>query len=180
MTQICLVTALCDPTAELLGKALTHWRTLRECFDHIAVHATNDTSPDWLDFLADQGVPVASAKPGWDHIGLHRRRALELGLRCKANKFLYADPDHVLRWAQRHPMDLRSLPTRIGQSDCLVKSVVNRIFALVSGLEVDVMMAARGLTRRAAELIVGECRVDTLGNDVAWPLLVASRGMTLD
>ena len=42
------------------------------------------------------------------------------------------------------------------------------------------MMAARGLSRRAAEAIVEGCDVDTVGNDCAWPLFCQSRGFVLD
>ena len=56
------------------------------------------------------------------------------------------------------------------------ESVVNEIFRLVSGFQWDVMMGARGLSRRAAERIVASSQVDTLGNDVEWPLLLMQDG----
>ena len=59
------------------------------------------------------------------------------------------------------------------------ESIVNRIYVLMTGREWDLMMAARGLSRPAAELIVRQSTVDTLGNDVAWPLLVEQSGLTL-
>ena len=50
---------------------------------------------------------------------------------------------------------------------------------MLTGHPWDLMMAARGLTRRGAELIVGQSTEDTIGNDVAWPLQIEQHGMSL-
>ena len=71
---------------------------------------------------------------------------------------------------------MANLPRRLATTE----GVVNEIFRLVSGRPWDVAMAARGLSRRAAEAIVKGCSVDTIGNDCAWPLFCESRGLTLD
>jgi hypothetical protein len=111
---------------------------------------------------------------------------------------LYLDLDHALRWLENDAEEMDAAVQRIQRSDCTVigrgprsmatlprrltmtEGVVNEIFRLVSGLSWDVMMAARGLSRRAAEAIVEDCDVDTIGNDCAWPLFCQSRGFTLD
>ncbi len=41
-------------------------------------------------------------------------------------------------------------------------------------------MAARGLSRAAVRLIVNESKVNTIGNDVDWPLLCRKNGLALD
>ncbi len=71
---------------------------------------------------------------------------------------------------------MAALPRRLAATE----GIVNEIFRLVSGRSWDVMMAARGLSRRAAETIVEDCDVDTIGNDCAWPLFCQSRGFVLD
>ncbi len=198
MSSICLVTALCDPPGELLQKAERNWPALQRRFSRVAVHLTDDTHADWHRFLSEQGVPTAQARRGWDFIGLHRRRSLELGLRHFAcERFFYADPDHVLRWVERYPDELDSVLrdahcdcTVIGRSDAgfnrtparlkATEAIVNHIYRLITGHPWDLLMAARVLSRRAAELIVAQSKVDTLGNDVAWPLLAAQNGLTLD
>jgi hypothetical protein len=196
--NICLVTALCDPPGELLAKAERNWKALERRFSNMAVHLTDDTHVDWQRFLVGRGVPTAHSKQGFDFIGLHRRRSLELGLRHFTDThFFYADPDHVLRWVERGPDDLDAILTQVANWDCLVigrsnagfdaaparfrmtEAIVNHIYRLITGNTWDLMMAARALSRRASELIVRESKVDTLGNDVAWPLLLARNGMTV-
>ncbi len=198
MSSICLVTALCDPPGELLIKAERNWGALQQRFSNIAVHLTDDTHADWHRFLTERGVPTAQARQAWDFIGLHRRRSLELGLRHFAcDRFFYSDPDHVLRWVERQPDELDDVLrgarhcdcTVIGRSDAGFKetperlrateAIVNHIYRLMTGHAWDLLMAVRVFSRRAAELIVTRSTVDTLGNDVAWPLLVAQSGLTL-
>ena len=104
--ELCLATALCDPEAELLSKARKLWPALRASFSSQAVHVTDDTHPDWLAFLEAQQVPIRASAPAWDHIGLHRRRSLEIALdNFDSERVLYMDPDHVLRWLERKPED---------------------------------------------------------------------------
>jgi hypothetical protein len=194
----CLVTALCDAPGELLPKAEKLWGALEHRFSAIAVHITHDTHRDWRRFLSERGTPIVESRQGWDVIGLHRRRSLELGLSHSTDdRFFYADPDHILRWVERNPAELDAVLGQADPYDCLVigrspaafaatperlratETIVNRIYTLITGRDWDLMIAARGLSRRAAELIVRECEVDTLGNDVAWPLLVERDGLTL-
>jgi hypothetical protein len=195
---ICLATALCDPEAELLPKARKLWPALQTAFANQAIHATSDTHPDWFEFLAAKAVPVRQSAPAWDHIGLHRRRSLEIALEhLDSERFLYIDPDHLLRWLERKPEELMETLTLIGAWDALIigrsaaafaaaperlretEVVVNRIYALMTGRSWDLLMAARGFSRPGAELIAGSCTEDTIGNDMAWPLLIEQAGMTL-
>jgi len=195
---ICLATALCDPEAELLPKARNLWPALQTAFANQAIHATSDTHPDWFEFLAAKAVPVRQSAPAWDHIGLHRRRSLEIALKhFDSERFLYIDPDHMLRWLERNPEELQQLLILVGAWDCLVigrspdafsaapqrlretEAVVNRIYALMTGRNWDLMMAARGFSRSGAELITRTCKEDTIGNDMAWPMLIEQADMTL-
>ena len=198
MTGICLATALCDPEGELLDKARYHWMRLSDHFDSIAIHVTTNTHDDWFGFLESKGIPIATAAEGFDSIGLHRRRSLALALESSLHaRIFYADIDHVLRWAERYSKDLDRTLKQIFRWDCLVvgrsqsvfaiaprrlrdtESVVNHIYSLVTGDQWDLMMAARGLSPRAARLIVDRCEENTLGNDVAWPLFCRSNGLSV-
>jgi hypothetical protein len=194
----CLVTAICDPPGTLLEKAARLWDQLERRFSDIAVHVTTDTHPGWFELLARRDVPVATADASWDHIGRHRRRALQIGLASSRAPFLfYADPDHMLRWVERHPDDLGAVLAEIANWDCLVvgrtpeafaaaprrlrdtEAIVNHIYTLQTGCDWDLMMAARGFSRRAANLIANTCREDTIGNDVVWPLLCIQHGLSV-
>jgi len=194
----CLVTAICDPPGTLLNKAARLLPELRRRFPDIAAHVTTDTHEGWFELLSREDVPIATAEASWDHIGRHRRRALQVGLASSRGQFLfYADPDHVLRWVERYPDDLDAALARIGDWDCLVfgrtadafaaaprrlrdtEAIVNHIYQLQTGCQWDLMMAARSFSRRAADLVVNTCREDTIGNDVAWPLLCRQHGLSV-
>jgi hypothetical protein len=195
---VCLATALCDPDAELLPKAQLLWPGLTERFDTVAIHVTTDTHPEWMTFLANQSVPTRTAPPAWDHIGLHRRRSLEIALdHFDGERIFYVDPDHILRWLEREPAELEEAMKLVGLWDCLIvgrspaafdaaparlretETVVNQIYALMTGRSWDLLMAARGLSRTGAETIVRTSAENTIGNDMAWPLLIEQAGLTL-
>jgi hypothetical protein len=195
---ICLVTALRDPSAELIGKAEPLWEGLRARFDAIAMNVTDDTHPDWLAFLAERAIPVRTSAPDWDRIGAHRRGSLAAGLEhFDREGYLYADPDHILRWLERDPEELDRILDLVGRWDCLVvgrspsafaatperlrmtEAVVNRVYALMTGRPWDLMMAARGFSQPAAAFIARQSTEDTIGNDVAWPLQLERAGFSL-
>jgi hypothetical protein len=107
------------------------------------------------------------------------------------------DFDHLLRWIEkdaseldrvlaatagydcavigRGPRSLAALPERLASTE----AIVNRIYRLMTGHPWDVMMAARSFSRRAAGAIVEGCSVDSIGNDVAWPLFCEARGLSV-
>jgi hypothetical protein len=111
---------------------------------------------------------------------------------------MYCDFDHLLRWIERDSGELDDVLRRAGSVDCLVigrgrkswdalprrladtEAIVNEIYALITGRRWDLMMAARLLSRGAAEIIRHHSNVDTIGNDVDWPLLCEARGLSLD
>lgn len=197
-TDICFVTALNDSSGALLEKAKSNWKALQCRFSQIVVHVTDCTHQSWLDFLESNDVPTMQSKQGWDFIGLHRRRSLKLGLSSSStDRFFYADPDHMLRWVEHDPHDLDRVLKELYLWDCLVvgrsqvgfdaapkrlkltEAIVNHIYQLMTGRNWDLMMAARGLSRAAAQHLVQESKVDTLGNDVAWPLMLEKSGFQI-
>jgi hypothetical protein len=49
----------------------------------------------------------------------------------------------------------------------------------MTGRPWDVMKTARSLARQGAEAIVDGCTVDSIGNDVAWPLFCEARELSV-
>ncbi len=199
MPKTALALAVADTQGYLVGKLDDLLPGLCERFDFLAVHTTTSTRRGILDLLDSVGASQASAAVDPDAIGRHRRKAVALALKADAvDHILYLDLDHALRWLENDADELEAAVRRIQRSDCTVigrgprsmaalprrlaatEGIVNEIFRLVSGRSWDVMMAARGLSRRAAEAIVEDCDVDTIGNDCAWPLFCQSRGFVLD
>ncbi len=199
MPEAALAVAVADPQGHLAGKLDRLLPGLCERFGPLAVHATACTHRNVLDPLESAGASLTTAPADPDAIGRHRREAVALALKAGVvGHILYLDLDHALRWLENDADELDAAVGRIGRADCTVigrgpramaalprrlaatEGVVNEIFRLVSGRPWDVMMAGRGLSRRAAEAIVKGCDVDTIGNDCAWPLFCGSRGLTLD
>ncbi|MGH2542265.1 MAG: hypothetical protein ACRDIB_05700 [Ardenticatenaceae bacterium] len=199
MPQPALAVTIADPHGDLVGKLADLISRIGERFSVLSVAATNSTDERVFDLLRSAGARITTAKPNADAIGRHRREAVALALKSgSASHVFYADLDHVLRWIENDAEELDAVIRRIQGADCTVvgrgprsmaalprrlaetERIVNEIFALTSGLYWDVMMATRGLSRRAAKTIVTDCSVDTIGNDCAWPLFCAERGFSLD
>lgn len=199
MPEVALALAVHDPQGHLVGKLDKLLPGLFQRFDSFAMHTTTSTHRGILERLQSVGATLRTAPADPDATGQHRREAVGLALEVGVvGHILYLDLDHALRWLENDAEEMDAAVQRIRRSDCTVigrgprsmatlprrltktEGVVNEIFRLVSGLSWDVMMAARGLSRRAAEAIVEDCDVDTIGNDCAWPLFCQSRGFTLD
>jgi hypothetical protein len=199
MPEVALALAVHDPEGHLVGKLDKLLSGLCERFDSLAVHTTTSTHQGILERLESVGASLRAAPADSEAIGRHRREAVGLALEAGAvGHILYLDLDHALRWLENDAEELDAAVQRIQRSDCTIigrgpqsmttlprrlamtEGVVNEIFRLVSGRSWDVMMAARGLSRRAAKAIVEDCDVDTIGNDCSWPLFCQSRGFTLD
>lgn len=195
--QICLAATLADRKGELIDKGRHTWPALAERFSHIAMHATETTHPDWLRWFDEHNVPYRTAPAGVDVIGLHRRRALQLAVETAADRYVYADLDHMLRWVERMPADLDRVLAQAASADCVVigrsagafaaapkrlrdtEAIANHIFELATGHAFDLMMAARCFSPAAARHVAAKSEVDTVGNDVAWPMLCETAGFTL-
>ena len=167
-------------------------------FGEVAVQGTSVTHEDVVDALFANGVRLERARPDTNLIGLHRRNALALALATsKADRVVYMDLDHLLRWVENDEDELTRVLEQSRAWDCTVigrapasfamlperlaatERIVNHIYELMTGRPWDLMMAARSLSRDAARSIVESCRVDTIGNDVAWPLHCEAHGSTV-
>jgi hypothetical protein len=177
--------------------------TLMGMFDAVAVLLTPQSTAE-----AEAALAEAGATTGWGdrglpmghlHLGLWRRAALARAVEQfpRAERFLFCDLDRALHWAEQYPEELPVAITFARSYDCAVfgrtarafathpraqrdtEAIANHGFALASGLPWDTMGAARGLSRRAAELIVGRSTDDTVGSDCSWPLLCRAAGLRL-
>jgi hypothetical protein len=163
----------------------------------VVAKATTVTHDRLLAILDDAGVVVTTSEPSANHIGRHRRDALGMALAQGAERVVYMDLDHALRWVENDGVEFDDVLKRAERYDCAVigrgpnsfaalperlastESIVNHIYELLTGRRWDLLMAARSLSRPAAERIVESCDVDTLGNDVAWPLFCESHGFSV-
>jgi hypothetical protein len=127
-------------------------------------------------------------------LGRVRREAIALALQLEMPFVLYCDGDRVLHWAERYPEELVQVVDQLGQQELTVlgrtvrafnshprvqrdtEALVNDVFRMVSGYDWDVMVAARGLSRRAVEAILQGCPDEEISTDVSWPLYLQSAG----
>lgn len=193
-----LATTVADRKGWLVAKAEALATVVSELFSGISAFATIETHPELVGILDSMGASLQRADSDSNLIGRHRRRALGGALSLGVESHvLYMDLDHLLRWIEndhqellstlqqipnwgclvigRSPASLRALPRRLAETE----SIVNRIYYLHTGRRWDLMMSARGFSFSAARDVVEHCTVDTVGNDVAWPLLCDLRQHTL-
>lgn len=195
-TDIALAAAIHDPDGRFQPAVERLAPALREMFSHFAFNISEATAPDLINAVRTcLGADVIFHHPDENGIGRFRRDAVRLAL--PADAVLYTDIDHLLRWIEFKPDDLYDTLTNRSDADVLVigrsprafaaeprrlqetERLINHIYALIAGNTWDLLFAIRRMSRRAAELIVAESRVDTLANDVEWPLLARNAGFAV-
>jgi hypothetical protein len=192
-----------DPDGRLVAQTARVMPALGRLFDGVAVFLTPQSTAEAEATLARHGAATRRGDPalpvGHLHLGLWRRAALAAAAELfpDAGRLLFCDLDRALHWAEQFPEELGGAIDFARGYDCAVfgrtarafashpraqretEALANHGFALASGLRWDMMSAARGLSRRAAELIVERSRDDTVGSDCSWPLLCRAAGLRL-
>ena len=193
----CLAATLADHSGHLLDKTRQLLPEVLRVFDGLAIVSTEQTHPELLGELEQRGAVLRTTSPSSAAIGRHRREAVAMAHASGSEKVMYADFDHVLRWAELRRDELTAAVAELANHDLTVigrsprsiaagprrlrdtESVVNHVYFLMSGRPWDLLMAARGLSRRAAEVIIEHSNEDSIANDLEWPLLCEQYGLSL-
>jgi hypothetical protein len=195
MMSYVLATTHHDPDGRMIDQITRMMPLLCQLFSGIAVHATDVTDAQGLAVLERAGA-VVRQMPAAGHVflGKARRGAIAFGLEQNSDGMLFCDLDRMLHWAEYAPAELAQAVIHVQQHDFIVigrttrafathprtqrdtESIVNLVFAQVSGHAWDVTAAARGLSKRAAMAIVAGCLEDSVGTDTAWPLFLEHIG----
>jgi hypothetical protein len=195
---ITLATTYHDGKDRMYDQIVHALPALTRLFDGIAVQASSAAPSRSLAALADVGARVGQDDPrqpeGATQPGRIRRAALALALQQQTAFLLYFDFDSILHWVQHYPDELAAVLARIPDHDMTLigrsrraldshpdgqretEVFVNHAFAHLSGHAWDVMRSGRGLSRRAAQVIVAECAEDGISVDVVWPLFLLRKG----
>lgn len=196
---VALATVAHDPRERLVGKLESLLPALCDTFDAIGIMASVSATKRTVDLFCAHGAAVdrETIPDGTDTIGRRRRGCLEVALRTGTTHVVYSDIDHVLRWLEREPDDLRDALASLPAADFTVfgrppevfshapaplretERLCNDFYERLTGRQWDLFIAARGMSSEAARLIVDECDEDTIATDVAWPLFVEERGYRL-
>jgi hypothetical protein len=188
-------TILHDPEARLAGPIAAGAPVILATFGGLAASLTEDTHPRIADILVETfGARVTRHPTGEAIIGQARRGAVALALECDTERVLYSDFDHMLRWLDSNPGEVAEvLSTQpdaqllvVGRTDRAMAAVpkrlqdtekpINRAYELMTGRRADLLFAVRRIDRAVARDIVAHSRVDSIANDVEWPLLAERLG----
>jgi len=187
-----------DPDDRLYEQIRCALPPIAEVFQAVAIQATHTTSARSLELLTAAGALVrresAEHFAGYLLLGRPRRAVLELALQLDAQLLVLCDFDRMIHWATQHPTELAQVVAQLAAHDFTVlgrtdrafnshprvqrdtETIINSLYATVSGFSWDVTAAARGLSRRATTAILAGCPDETIGIDVAWPLFLQHSG----
>lgn len=196
--MITLAVTFHDPHGRLHALMETAVPQLAARFDGIAVNASDVAHPPTMALWRSVGAHVVQrANPSGTAVpplGDYRREAVDQALHMNADHILFCDADRAAHWIVNYPDEMAHILTEITAYDLTVigrtprafaahphvqtdtEGIVNRVFAAVSGQAWDITAATRGLSRRAAAAIVQHDRVETVGTDASWPLLLMQLG----
>ena len=187
-----------DPDGKLVPALERSARLLRSIFPQIALNISDATRPDVVTAAkAELGATTMIHAQGEAVIGRARRDAVALALALPGASILYCDFDHAVRWAERDAGEIGRVLASAPDADMLVvgrssramageparlretENLVNHVYSLMTGRNWDLLFAIRRLSRAAASEILRAARIDTIANDVEWPLLAERAGLAL-
>lgn len=193
--SIAFATIIHDTEGKLVEPIRTAAPRLRRMFSGFAASLTEATDLRVATALTESlGARIDWHPTGEAIIGLARRSAVALALEGDAERVLYSDMDHVLRWIDADPGEMNEMLSTQPEAQLLIigrtaeamaavpqrlrdtESPVNRAYELLTGRAADLLFAVRRIDRAAASDIVAHSRVDSIANDVEWPLLAERRG----
>lgn len=188
-------TILHDTEGRLIEPIRAAAPALRRVFSGFAASLTEATDPRVAAVLSEAlGARVARHPTGEAIIGLARRSAVALALEDDVERVLYSDMDHVLRWIDADPDEMEEVLSAEPEAQLLIigrtaeamaavprrlrdtEAPVNRAYELLTGRHADLLFAVRRMHRATARDIVTHSRIDSIANDVEWPLLAEQLG----
>lgn len=195
-SSVALAVTVHQPDERLAGVIETFLPALAARYAALVAFCSCETHPTVLSLLEHQGAAVrvndrpASSIHG---IGPVRRATIRLGLEAGTTHLQMCDFDRALHWAAHWPEEMTSVVDDTSHYDLLVlgrterawathppyqtetEPLFNKVFALATGQPWDVGAGSRGLSRRAAELLLEISQEMTVGIDAEWPLLLMHR-----
>lgn len=197
MIPLALIATLHDPEGRQARLLEPLAASLEATFPAIMISATPGSAPAGVKRLRELGATVfqEGVPEGWHLIGRARRQLLEVALTQGHRQMLLCDFDRLLHWMDVAPEELPAVAEQVHRHDFLVlgrtpaafdshpavqretERLANHVFAQVTGLRWDITGGARGLSAAAAEYLVRHSRVDSLGVDAEWPILLRRAGL---
>jgi hypothetical protein len=195
-SSVALAVTVHQPDDCLVDSMQAHLPALAARYAGLAAFCSHETHPAIVDLLRRHGAAVGvndHAASGIQGIGPVRRATISLGLEAGTTHLQMCDFDRALHWVATWPEEMASVVADIPNHDLLVlgrtdrawathpayqtetEPLFNKVFALATGRAWDVGAGSRGLSRRAAELLLEISKEMTVGIDAEWPLLLMKR-----
>jgi hypothetical protein len=193
-SRVALVATVHQPTDALSELTRATFPRLQALYGALVFLCSQTTCVKILTILRESGAKVHHERQqpvNLGGIGRVRRRALRLGLTTGCDHFHLCDFDRLLHWAAHYPDELQQVVGEITNYDLLIlgrterafathppyqvetERLANLVFYKVYGQEWDITSGSRGLSRRAAELLLTHSREEGAGIDAEWPLIVS-------
>lgn len=171
--SVAFATIIHDAEGQLVEPIRAAAPALRRMFSDFAASLTEATDPRVANALTEAlGARVARHPTGEAIIGLARRNAVALALEGDAERVLYSDMDHVLRWIDADPEEMQAVLSAEPEAQLLIigrtteamaavprrlrdtETPVNRAYELLTGRAADLLFAVRRMDRTTARDIV--------------------------
>jgi hypothetical protein len=196
MPTVALAMTFHEKDDRLVGLAEAQLPALSARYAALVAYCSRETHPALLAALRRCGAAVrldSTEAAGIQQLGIIRRETLRAGLSAGTSHLQLCDFDRAIHWSARYPGEMDAVAADISNYDLLVlgrterawathppyqaetEPLFNRTFALVSGRPWDIGAGSRGLSRRAAEMLVERSQEPTVGVDAEWPLLLLKR-----
>lgn len=193
MFDVTLACNIHDPDGRLRKYISRYIPRLSKIYSGMHIVVTTATDSDLIEELEKQGVVIHSQEGkgvGAEFIGDARRQALRASLKTSHGHTHFADFDRIIRWAETYPEELRSIVESIPEHDFLIigrtkrafnthprsqtetEKLPNKVCSLLLGREVDITAASRGISKRAAEIILRYSRSRFCETDSEWPIII--------
>jgi hypothetical protein len=196
MPPVTLVSTLHDSAGWSIKPLIEQSDLLGKLYDQRIVVATRGTSQTAIVTLENSGwtLVLPRSNLGVEYITDSRLRVLKAGIKGGTEHVHLVDMDRVLHWAANYPHELREIVGRIPELDFTIigrtarafrthprnqmdtEAIANKVFSLIYGNEVDITAASRGVSKKAAEILVKYSKGRYFDGDAEWPIILLHRG----
>lgn len=188
MNKIALICLIRDPKGTFITPIKEHSYRLIEIYPETTIIASQDTSPDTIRALRENGCQVKTQSG--KGVGEARRDALRTAIQNKFEYIHLCDLDRALHWTNTYPAELKHIKNVIPEHDFLIlgrtprafethpepqkmtESLTNQVFSFIYKQPIDVNTASRGVSYKAAEVILRYSHASGFETDVEWPLII--------
>lgn len=178
--------------AQRLARA---WKRISETYCSVSLVVPPDAPcaelADEVGAAREQFFPA----PNWSR---GRYEALRMAVESGASAIEYVDMDHLLRWIETRPDEWQKVTETAARTPFLVigrtrsayatyplairetERPTNRLFSCIFGQEMDLCVAARGMSRDVACMVQRESTtLEPFGGDIEWPAIAFRHGVGL-